>query len=53
MTEPTTLEPITALIPSSRVEELKAIAKADDRSLSWLIRRAVDDYVEARGRAAA
>lgn len=52
MTEPTDLEPITALLPAPLLVELRALAKTNERSIAGELRVAVRAHVE-RERAAA
>ena len=49
----TQLEQVTALLPAERVRELRAIAAAEDRSFSSVIRRAVEAYIDAQASEAA
>ena len=53
MSNATQLEPITALIPAERVSALRALAVAEDRSVSSVIRRAVEAYIDAEQKKAA
>lgn len=41
---------LTARIPESLHKSLEAIAKSDDRSVSYEVRRALKEYVERHGR---
>lgn len=41
------LEPITALLPADQVEELRQLAKIQDRSVSAEIRRAIQSHLDA------
>lgn len=47
------LEQVTAMIPTERVNTLRELAKADQRSLSWMVRRAVEAYIDAEQKKAA
>ena len=47
--ESTAVEPkslVSARVPREQFEELQRRADADDRSVSWYVRQAVDRYLE-------
>ena len=39
---------ITILIPEDDKEELEAIAEDEERNLSWVVRKAIQFYLESR-----
>lgn len=41
---------VTARIDGETHRDLRSIAEREDRSMSWLIRRAVEDFVKERPR---
>lgn len=38
---------VSAQVPRKQREELERLAREDDRTISWLIRQAVDRYLHA------
>ena len=39
---------ITILIPEDDKEQLEAIAEEEERNLSWIVRKAIQQYLESR-----
>ena len=37
-------------IPTDLLEALRAIAEEQDRSINWIVRKALRDWIEARGK---
>lgn len=40
---------ISTTVPAELKDELEKIAKADDRKISWVVRKAIEEYLEKNG----
>lgn len=53
MSDAQELEPITALVPADQMQWLRDHAAEDERSLAWVMRRALSEYIQNHERKAA